>query len=70
MQSFIVYSGAEDKDNLPNGKGRLGALKQPKILEPNKPCFMTLPVIEVITGTFKKVFKFKYYKNPVKFTSS
>ena len=38
-------------DNLPNGKGRFVALKQPKILGPNKPCFATLPIIEAIIGT-------------------
>ena len=49
-------------DNLPNGKGRFVALKQPKILGPNKPCFATLPIIEAIIGTFKKV-KFILYSS-------
>ena len=42
-------------DNLPNGKGRFVALKQPKIIGQNKPCFAILPIIEAIIGTFKKV---------------
>merc|ERR1712156_175467 len=37
--SLIVYKGAENKDHLPNGKGVLSALRQPRKLEANKPCF-------------------------------
>ena len=53
--SLITYQGTVNKENLPNGHGRLVALRQPKLMEQNKPCFSILPVIKSIKGTFKKV---------------
>ena len=54
--TLTFYEGKLNKDNVPQGKGRINVVNQLRQIENNMPCYETLPIIGNLAGTFKKVY--------------